>query len=206
MTRSMASVVSLAAAAVSLVAALGPACGIDPRSGDFRCDPGCPSDRTCVDGWCVQRPDAAVDAPPTDGRGCPSQCDWCSATSCVINCAAAGSCAATVVCPDGWTCEVYCEGSNACAGGVRCDPGNACFIDCDGTGSCAGQIDCDTGRCDVTCGGTGSCAAGVECAASCRCETQCAASACGGGNDCPGPAQCEDNGECVAQAGVCRSC
>jgi hypothetical protein len=75
--------VGAAALAVAVAVAVGPACGIDPRSGDFRCDPGCPSDRTCVDGWCVLRPDAAVDAPPTDGRGCPSQCTSCTATTCV---------------------------------------------------------------------------------------------------------------------------
>ena len=188
-------------ALIALALTLGAsACSIDSRSGEFACDPGCPSDRVCVDGYCVQ-----ADA-RTDARQCPSVCDDCTANVCEIRCNASGSCASTVACPDGWDCDVECTGIDSCAGGVECDPGDACTIACIGPGSCAGQVQCDTGACDVTCSGPGSCAAGTDCQASCRCDTNCAGSACAGGNDCPGPAQCDQGGECTSQAGVCRSC
>lgn len=211
-TRSTSLLAVLAGAvAVALAIIAGPGCSIDSRSDAYACDPGCPSDRVCVDGWCIAR-DAGA---PIDGRTadaavdaamCPAQCSSCMGGTCHITCDNGGSCSAPVMCPAGMPCQVDCNGNGSCGGGVRCAPGAACTINCDGPNSCAGQIQCGTGRCDVTCGGTSSCAAGTDCATSCQCDTQCAPSACTGGNNCPAPAQCEQSGECISQAGVCRSC
>ncbi len=201
------------AGAVALAVLAGPGCSIDTRSDAYACDPGCPSDRTCVDGWCVSRDGGGgtddarvVDARPIDGPACPAQCTSCAAGVCTITCGADGSCAAPVACPPGMPCVVECNGDGSCAAGVQCAPGQACTVTCDGTSSCGGEVRCGTGRCEVQCGGVNSCAAGVECSTSCRCDTQCAPTACQGGNNCPGPAQCEPSGDCTSQSGVCRSC
>ena len=201
--------------AVALAIAAGPGCGIDSRSDAFRCDPRCPDDRECVDGWCVI-PGADIDAradgsgggpdASIDGRACPSACTSCAANTCTIVCDDPGGCGAPVVCPPGWSCTVECTGTNACAGGVRCAADDTCTVRCEGAGSCAGEVRCGAGRCDTQCDGASSCAQGVWCDASCRCDTQCSPTACAGGNNCPGPAQCEQGGECTSQSGVCRSC
>ena len=64
-TRSTSLLAVLAGAvAVALAIIAGPGCSIDSRSDAYACDPGCPSDRVCVDGWCIAR-DAGA---PIDGR------------------------------------------------------------------------------------------------------------------------------------------
>jgi hypothetical protein len=168
------------AAAVLLGVALG-ACGIDPRSDDFRCgngQGGCPQGRDCVDGWCVADPG-------TDGGSCPAVCSRCVSDTCIIECDAPGECDDRVICPPGLDCDVRCEFAGSCGEGVQCSTGS-CVISCDGAGSCDGALDCDDAcSCATTCDGPGSCS---------------------GTTTCPGPGACTQGGRCTDVPNQCDRC
>ncbi|HUQ01283.1 MAG TPA: hypothetical protein VM261_02255 [Kofleriaceae bacterium] len=195
--------VAVALALVALVITLGPACNIDSRSDDFRCErpSDCGAGRDCIDGWCVVDPDE-VDA----SMNCPAACTSCMNGTCIIECGAAGACDAKVVCPGTMPCTVRCTGANACDMGVDCATASTCDVTCSGPGSCAGQVTCGAKACTVACDGDGSCGDGIFCDSACACETSCdGLGSCNGMVDCPG--NCVQGGDCTTSPpGQCDNC
>lgn len=197
---------------LAALAAAASGCGIDNRSQGYRCNPGCPDDRTCIDGWCVlsEDVDAGIDAPtdaPADAFVCPAACTSCLGMVCIIDCSAPGSCPTRVQCPTGLDCSVECDGDGACANGVTCTGAGDCDVDCGGPGSCGGRVTCGTGRCDVKCEGPDACEAGIDCSDACRCDTDCAPTACDVNPMCPLSAACvTGDGDCTSGPGVCDQC
>ncbi len=142
--------------------------------------------------------------------GATGQCPGnCVGQRCEIDCSAAGSCSANLVCPPGLNCEfkcgvtacsgivceagsdcdIRCDGALSCGGEVNCKPGSKCDVRCDGQGSCGGLIQCD-GECSIECGGVSSCA-DVDCRDACACDVTCTPNSCGSGAACPLPAACD---------------
>ncbi|MEO6573943.1 MAG: hypothetical protein ABIP89_08900 [Polyangiaceae bacterium] len=112
----------------------------------------------------------AFDAPAIDAAElCPARCveagvGTCNPSgTCAIDCVAAGTCLAPIVCPTGIPCAVTCTGAGSCTSTIDCTKASSCMIDCVGGGSCTSGIRCSGSSCTVNCIGIGTCTAGVCC-------------------------------------------
>jgi len=202
----------LAALAVAVV--MAGSCTINHKSNSFECttQADCASDRTCIDGYCVQSGtpidagrdtgpiiDAPGDSLPDGGGMCPPGCTSCNqgTHTCNIDCALTG-CTAEVKCPTGWACNIGCTTASSCRSGIDCTEATGCSITCSGAGSCR-NLDCGEGQCKVACTGIGSCR-GMDCSDSCACDITCAGGQTG--------ASCADNScplGCSTGLGRCTS-
>ena len=183
---------SLAVAAVLLVATGCSAAPAIMDSGTHLCTPG--ETRTCA---CLNGMGMGAQACNADGAGY-SDCGPCTATRC-----GDGTCNGTETCSsctmDCHACAAMC-GDHTCNGTETC---TSCPADCGacmtprcGDGTCNGSETCttcadDCGACppmcgDGTCNGTETCS---SCALDCgACGTSCLA--CSTNSDCPAPATC----------------
>ena len=132
--------------------------------------------------------------PTPPGGACPSECDYCAAGICFIQCTSNSCRDSTINCPSGFSCDVMCADESCinssifcpdlyacqvyCAGGtwgcedltIDCSAEGMCSLDCEGMACSDTLLNCGNDVCAASCLDLGSCTPLVNCGDSCSCS------------------------------------